>query len=143
MKPSSNPLDLQNTYHLVRIKERDKWKLVFNTFLIHFRCLAMPFHLTNASGIFMGTGQLSVKGLPPLPCLYVPWRHPHFLQKHDWTCLTCLSGPWKNCCFEANLLIILLVCFSPYLFLVTLGPIVPWTSSEGYHHHKTTLPYSP
>ena len=44
-------LDLQNAYHLVRIKG-EEWKTAFDTPLGHFEYLVMPFRLTNASAIF-------------------------------------------------------------------------------------------
>lgn len=45
-------LDLQIAYHLVRIREGDKWKTAFNTPVGHYKYLVMPFSLTNAPAVF-------------------------------------------------------------------------------------------
>lgn len=39
--------NLGNAYHLIRIREGDKWKTAFNTPRGHFKYLAVPFGLTN------------------------------------------------------------------------------------------------
>ncbi len=36
-------LDLWNAYHLVWIREGDKWKIAFNTLLGHYEYWLMPF----------------------------------------------------------------------------------------------------
>ncbi len=45
-------LDLRNAYHLVRIKEGDKWKTPFKTPLGHFEYRVLPFGLVNAPAVF-------------------------------------------------------------------------------------------
>ncbi|KAI3373742.1 hypothetical protein L3Q82_022329, partial [Scortum barcoo] len=45
-------LDLRNAYHLVRIREGDKWKMAFNTSLGHFEYLVIQFGLTNTPAVF-------------------------------------------------------------------------------------------
>lgn len=45
-------LDLRNAYHLVRIREGDKWKTAFNTPISHYEYLVMPFGFTNTPAVF-------------------------------------------------------------------------------------------
>lgn len=45
-------LDLRNTYHPVRIRSGDKWKMTFKTPLGHFKYRGTPFGLTNATMVF-------------------------------------------------------------------------------------------
>lgn len=59
-------LDLQNPYHLVRIKEGDKLKITFNTPLGHFEFLVMPFSLTNTPAVFQAQVNDILHGLLPL-----------------------------------------------------------------------------
>ena len=47
-------IDLQHTYHLVRIAEGDKWKTAFRTHYSSFKWLVMPFRLTNGPAAFQG-----------------------------------------------------------------------------------------
>lgn len=44
-------LDLQNAYHLVRIREGYKWKMAFNTPTGHYEYQVMPFELANAPAV--------------------------------------------------------------------------------------------
>jgi hypothetical protein len=45
-------IDLQNAYHLLHIKEGDKWKMAFHMHYGSFEFLIMPFGLTNAPSLF-------------------------------------------------------------------------------------------
>lgn len=45
-------LDLHNAYHLVCIREGDKWTMTFNTLTGRNEYQTMPFGLTNAPAIF-------------------------------------------------------------------------------------------
>ncbi len=47
-------LDLTNTYHRIRIREDNKWKIAFKIRYGHFEYQVMPFGLTNAPAIFQG-----------------------------------------------------------------------------------------
>jgi hypothetical protein len=50
--PAFTKIDLQNAYHLLRIKEGDKWKTAFHMCYSSFKFLVMPFGLTNAPSSF-------------------------------------------------------------------------------------------
>ena len=47
-------LDLTNTYHRMRIKEGDEWKMAFRTWYGYFEYQVMPFGLSNAPASFQG-----------------------------------------------------------------------------------------
>ena len=47
-------LDLTSDYHQMRIREGDKWKIVFCTRYGYFEYQKMPFSLSNAPGSFQG-----------------------------------------------------------------------------------------
>ena len=49
-----NQFDLTSAYHLIRIKEGDKWKTAFRIQYSHFKYQVMPFGLSNAPGSFQG-----------------------------------------------------------------------------------------
>lgn len=49
-------LDLQNAYHLVWIREGDKWKTAFNMAIGHYAYLVMPFGQTQHSCCDPGSG---------------------------------------------------------------------------------------
>lgn len=45
-------LDLHNTHHFVRIRERGEWKTAFNRPTGNYEYLVMSFRLTNAPAVF-------------------------------------------------------------------------------------------
>ena len=45
-------LDIRDIYHRIRIRKRDKWKIVFRTRYNHFKYIVIPFSLVNALAIF-------------------------------------------------------------------------------------------
>lgn len=45
-------LYLRNTYHLVHIRQRDEWKMAFNTSTGHYEYQVMPLALTNVPAVF-------------------------------------------------------------------------------------------
>ena len=47
-------LDFTNVYHQMKIKEGNKWKMVFRTYYGYFKYQVMSFRLTNAPAIFQG-----------------------------------------------------------------------------------------
>ena len=47
-------LDLINTYHWMRIKENNEWKIVFKTRYGHFKYRVMLFELSNVPASFQG-----------------------------------------------------------------------------------------
>eukprot|EP00063_Salmo_salar_P061255 XP_014036090.1 PREDICTED: uncharacterized protein LOC106590069 [Salmo salar] len=57
-------LDLQNTYHLVRLREVDKWKTAFNMASGLYEYLVMPFGLTNAPAVFQALVKDVLRDMP-------------------------------------------------------------------------------
>ena len=45
-------IDLRDGYHLIRIKEGEKWKIAFKLRYKLFKYRVMPFRLTNALAVF-------------------------------------------------------------------------------------------
>ncbi|KAI3365361.1 hypothetical protein L3Q82_010447 [Scortum barcoo] len=64
-------LNLRNAYHLVRIRDGDKWETGFNTPTGHYEYLVMLFRLTNAPAVFQRLGSQNTKP-DALACLYDP-----------------------------------------------------------------------
>src|SRR6266536_1655143 len=45
-------LDVRDTYHRIRIRKKDEWKIVFRTRYNYFEYIVIPFGLANAPAIF-------------------------------------------------------------------------------------------
>ena len=45
-------LNIQDTYHRIRIKEGDEWKTAFRTKFRHYKYLVMPIGLTNTPALW-------------------------------------------------------------------------------------------
>lgn len=86
-------VDLRNAYHLVRIREGNKWKTAFNTPVSHFEYLVMPFGLTNALAVFQALMNdvlaLSSSKWMTFWFISATWRNTSY------TSGKCFSDSWK------------------------------------------------
>ena len=62
-------IDLKNAYNLLRIKEGDEWKTVFQTHLSLYKYTVMPFGLTNAPATFQVFIQETLHDILEISCV--------------------------------------------------------------------------
>jgi len=62
-------LDLRDTYHRIRIKEGDEWKIAFRTRYGLFEYTIVPFGLSNAPGTFQGYINSALSDLLDVTCI--------------------------------------------------------------------------